>query len=563
MPQKYYIIIIVLLSIFAFVKPVEVIGNDRHNALSKIKGADATLYGLYLDNLDKDKSASMGYATLFLSRIDSLQTDPLVAEMYEKVADYYELDKYLYSKAITYREKAYEQYSALGDNYKKACCGYGLAKLYLKKGYYHLGLKYTTDAISYFSKSDHQNELMECYKLLGIIYETCGDYEESDKYFSEYAKAARIINDSVRFMIGLNNTAAFASSIGDTAKTVRLMNECISICQELKDTVRLCKLYLNAAAANTESGDYRKGMEFIDKASPLLTNIELKGHYWLTKGYLHLSLKDTLNAIKAFEQSIYNYSQGEFDSMLKDLYLSLNELYGKLGDTSKAYHYLYSLYEIESKAPVKDIWRQLFKVQKEIQSEKAEKESERLKRKQVTYLICAIFTIIISALSIFIILRKRKFEANQRLMEVKNYNEISEIKKTQQFRTDRIVEAAAAKLSRLANETGNATLRSNIMGICNELRESKESDSWKELEQYVPEFNGDFFQNLIKEFPSLTVNESRICVLLNRNLSTKQISEITRQTPESINVARTRLRKKLGIDGQKISIQEFLRKYNN
>lgn len=537
--------------------------DDRADA-SRLRGADMTLYGLYADNLKDHKETAMGYATLFLSRIDSTQTDPLIAELYEEVADWYELDLYQYSKAITYREKAFAQYKALGDGYRTALCSYCLAKLYLKKGYYHLTLQYATDAAAYFEKhKDNPTELIECYKLLGIVYETCGDYEQSDRYFSEYAKAAKVINDSVRFMIGLNNTAAFASSIGDTAKTVRLMNECISICKEMGDTVRLCKIYLNAAGANTESGDYDKAEYYLNCAKPLLKNIELQGHYWLNKGNMMLKMRDTIHAIADFENSIKHYSQGEFDNILKGLYYDLNNLYGKLGDTSKAYHYLYSLYELENLSPENDVWRQLFKVQNEIQAEKTAKEKERYKQRQTIYLISSIFTIIVSALSIFIIMRKKRFEERQRYLEAKNYNDISEIKKTQQFRTDRIVEAAATKLSRLASETPNAALRSNIMAVCNELRDSKESDSWKELEQYVPDFNGEFFQKLIKDFPSLTVNESRICVLLNRNLSTKQISEITRQSPESINVARTRLRKKLGIDGQKVSLQEFLRKYNN
>ena len=125
-----------------------------------------------------------------------------------------------------------------------------------------------------------------------------------------------------------------------------------------------------------------------------------------------------------------------------------------------------------------------------------------------------------------------------------------------------ILRGAIDKLQGLALEAKTSSERNRINTIIGELRNSKDEDSWKEVEQYVPEFNSTFFKNLIKDFPDLSINESRLCVFLNRNLSTKQISEITRQSPESINVARTRLRKKLGLTGNDMSIQEFLRKYN-
>jgi len=46
------------------------------------------------------------------------------------------------------------------------------------------------------------------------------------------------------------------------------------------------------------------------------------------------------------------------------------------------------------------------------------------------------------------------------------------------------------------------------------------------------------------------------------NLTTKEISEITRQSPHSINIARARLRSKFNLTGKETSLQEFLSRYN-
>lgn len=145
--------------------------------------------------------------------------------------------------------RALEIYHAASDGYHEALTEYGLAKLYLKKGQYHKTLRYANKAVSFFEDSGHTSEMMECYQLLGIVYETCRDYEKSDEYYLSYVKAARIANDSVRLVTGLNNIAAFASSIGDTAKTIRLLMESIALSESAGDSAQLCQLYINAAAA--------------------------------------------------------------------------------------------------------------------------------------------------------------------------------------------------------------------------------------------------------------------------------------------------------------------------
>ena len=71
---------------------------------------------------------------------------------------------------------------------------------------------------------------------------------------------------------------------------------------------------------------------------------------------------------------------------------------------------------------------------------------------------------------------------------------------------------------------------------------------WKEFEIC---FNGvyqDFYKNLNEKLPDISVREQRLCAFLKMNMSTKEIAAITFQTPNSIDVAKHRLRKKSGIE---------------
>lgn len=521
-----------------------------------------TLYSLYKEYAATDKDKAMEYAGMFLDRIDSTSMNHYLAPLYSKVAEWYENDRFMFSTAIHYATRALDIYAGTGNRYQEAWCRYSLARLYLKSGQYHKSLRHATEAADYFETSGNTVETMECYELLGILYEVCRDYDKSIEYLQAYASAARKIADSSRILIGLNNLAVFASLTGDTAKTIKLLSESIAQSGTFCDTSLICKLYINLAAAYAQAGQYGKSEKYLDTAYSFTNNIDIRAQWWLHRGNLYMVEGNSKQAAEAFKKAASYYSQGEFDQTLKSIYGSLNELYREMGDTIRAYHYLQEVYDIDSRMNREDIMMELFKAQNEIERAHEQDALRASKSRQQVVIISCFFIIILGVLTSVLILRKRAFDIRQRELQIENEREISEIKKNQQYRTDKILRSAIDRLEALKQESKSASVRSGIHAICEDLRHSKDEDAWKEIEQYIPETNSIFYKNLITAFPGLTVNESRLCVFLNRNLTTKQISEITRQSPESINVARTRLRRKLGISGNDISIQEFLRRYN-
>jgi DNA-binding CsgD family transcriptional regulator/lipoate-protein ligase A len=71
---------------------------------------------------------------------------------------------------------------------------------------------------------------------------------------------------------------------------------------------------------------------------------------------------------------------------------------------------------------------------------------------------------------------------------------------------------------------------------------------WNEFEMRFQQVHQDFYQKLLAKFPDLSPNEIKICAFLKLNMTTKDISSITFQSIKSIQVARNRLRRKMGID---------------
>lgn len=80
--------------------------TDTLKVLSGIRGADVTVYNLYRENRATDRAKAMEYAELFLSSADTTAAEPLLAAVCDELADWYEYDRSLFSRAIRWRSRS-------------------------------------------------------------------------------------------------------------------------------------------------------------------------------------------------------------------------------------------------------------------------------------------------------------------------------------------------------------------------------------------------------------------------------------------------------------------------
>jgi len=86
-----------------------------------------------------------------------------------------------------------------------------------------------------------------------------------------------------------------------------------------------------------------------------------------------------------------------------------------------------------------------------------------------------------------------------------------------------------------------------IEEILREMQSNVDNTVWTEFEKRFQQVHKDFYKKLLEKYPDLTPNEIKICAFLKLNMTTKDISAITFQSVKSIQVARNRLRKRMGI----------------
>jgi DNA-binding response OmpR family regulator len=118
--------------------------------------------------------------------------------------------------------------------------------------------------------------------------------------------------------------------------------------------------------------------------------------------------------------------------------------------------------------------------------------------------------------------------------------------------------ADLSEITEHANKKGKELIKS----IINQFGIRSGENIWNEFETRFENVYETFYQQLNHRFPDLTPGEKKLCALLRLNLSTKDIAAITFQNPQSIDVARYRLRKKLNL-GQDENLVDFLMKIDS
>lgn len=144
--------------------------------------------------------------------------------------------------------------------------------------------------------------------------------------------------------------------------------------------------------------------------------------------------------------------------------------------------------------------------------------------------------------------RKRQSEIEKQVLNEKLDFQNKELTTNVMYltRMNELVVIIAEKLKKLIMTEGSENAQI-VRSIIRELEMASNPDNWKEFEIRFQQVNTEFYRKLGDQFPDLTPNELKLCAFLRLNMSTKEISAITNQSQNSIMVARSRLRQKLGI----------------
>ncbi len=103
------------------------------------------------------------------------------------------------------------------------------------------------------------------------------------------------------------------------------------------------------------------------------------------------------------------------------------------------------------------------------------------------------------------------------------------------------------KVKKMASKTDTVS-KSEFKSIIRDINQSQKTDKdWDLFKKYFENVKKDFNKKLTELNPDLSTSDFRLAALVSLNLNIKETAALLNISPDSVKVARYRLRKKLAI----------------
>ena len=507
------------------------------------------------------------YAKRLANDIDSTAVGTNVALIYDFMAEYSEATLHSYSKALGYRLESARIYEALDNKPCLIRTNALLGRIYLRNGDYHNAFSYSTKALAEAKPAGDKTSEREAYLVLEqVTYFYHSDLEAAMEYNRQVADNYEGREQAHQAVRALNNRFNYPLSYDEA---IVLTQRAEALCLEYGFKDLLINVYLNIAMQALEHNNIEASGGYLAKAYPLLGNFKENGYYYSASGFYNLMKNNTQQAINDLKYSIELLGQEDFYSKNVHSYFLLQEIYFNQGRYREAYEALMAFAETYTRQHNTSNVVKLSLLINELEAERRQAEMEQ--RERYNRLLRAIYTLGFAAMVLLLVLlfsRYRLQRKNNRLLKAKNEEELSHkteiirLQKLQQYQEHHNISKLTDELKVIVNTMDGRTMRNELKSVIQRLqKDSDSSGDWTEVEKVMEANNDAFFDNLTREYPNLTKNERKLCVFLHMNLSTKEISKISQQSIGSINIARSRLRKKFGITGDDKSLIAFLDRF--
>ena len=273
---------------------------------------------------------------------------------------------------------------------------------------------------------------------------------------------------------------------------------------------------------------------------------------------------------------------------IESAYKDLSKAYALKSDFEKAHTYLLKYQNLVEKQFYSQNFNQLNALQtifdtreKQSQIDLLEQQNKASRARLMAIIILAI-TVLGAGLVSFIYLKRKRQIINklqaykQRVLEAELENKAvkeQNLKNEIQLKTatlskyslsisqkNKLIEEVSGSLQKMSTRK-RMDLPTKINELALQLNQHLEQDN--EWEQFMDLFEDihPYFSKKLSDIAlqKLTATELRLCLLLRLDLSSKEISSVLRITPDSVRVARYRLRKKLPIETQEELVNFMLK----
>lgn len=508
--------------------------------------------------------------------IDSLylvNTSEKKIEISKRIASSLSVDDW--NRAIIYLELAEKE--AKNTKYPEAELAsiyVALGDVFYEKDVLDITLDYYQKAYNLYVELDNETEMVILENNLAIIYAKLKNTDKALKYFKNVYNHQLKKNDSLRLAQILNNIGMLYLE-KDVDSSLNYFEKSLNISNKLDNMELSAYVITNLGRVFTLKNDQQNASVYFNKAAAIANtsnNKNIKAFIFqsIAKFYSQYKENDSSivyakKAMKLNESNYYSFSNQDAANVLYEGYKNKNDFKNAVYYFEK-YNTIRDSLNVEEKA----LNVERLKLQQEYKTREQIRQlvDEKQRSKYLMIGLCLVTGILV--LIILLIkyknkitksqLEKKLLEAEQvelrQNLESKNKTLIGKAM-AEMHRTD-IINSILNDLKQIKRKAVKKETQQAIDYILKSLQRDLHSNIWEEFEVSFEQVHESFTNALHIKHPELTSKDRRLCSLLYLDLTSKEIALITGQSFKSVENARTRLRKKLNLTNEKVSLANYM-----
>jgi tetratricopeptide (TPR) repeat protein len=441
-------------------------------------------------------------------------------------------------------------------------------------GSYDEALKNFLESLKIAQNHKFQHEEFVSLSDLGVIQDRIEKFDEALRYYFE---ALNIYNKSIekgKPIKEIKNIQGLYNNIGNIYLTKNELNTAeeyytkgLNISEQKLDYTNIGIICNNLGKLEDQKKNHEIAYTYLVKSLEARLKINdksgiAKSYYSLANHYIEMQ---QLNEALAYAEKSYSLGNELNEPLTRKISsMFLYQIYKKMGNWQEALEY-HEVFQRVSDSLINDSKiQELTRLQMQYEYEKIEKDNDvKRQRTKMTFIIllsAVTFISVILALLFFLARsRNKRMELEKEKLEkdmlIKNKELTTNV--LYLLQKNELINSITSRLLKLKGNLKEENIQP-LQKIIVDLQSITEKEVWEEFEYRFQSVHEEFYQNLKKKFPDLTPSEIKLAAFLKLNMNTKEIASITNQSVNSLETARYRLRKKLGITNQEVNLVNFL-----
>lgn len=455
-------------------------------------------------------------------------------------------------------------------------------------------------ALHLFEALKDSMNIAQTFTEMGVSDHQQGDYSAAHDHYLKALELHKAFRNAGGVAMTLRKIGIIETEVKDYDQALNTFQAALKIEREINNVEGIANLLNNIGVIFYEKGDFGKALEYYRQSMPLFketNNLNRLPAAYHNLARVHLSQHRIDTALQFAQLGLpIARETGNRMATLESLQLHTDIFLAK-NDYRLAFEYLRQAEAVEDSVINKENSVQYAQLKALIETERKVQEIEFLKkerewinfRQKIIYigLAVALFTgaIVIYYQRKTIRDKKELLEKNkqindgqQALLKVELKNKQLAEKQLQydlEFRHKEL-------LTYTLNLAQKNTVMQNVREGIQELLSTTEKDSkakisklvkvidyslesekdWDEFRMYFEKVHSSFFENLKVSHPDLSQGDLKLCALISLNLSMKEMAELMGISPESVKMARHRLRKKLNLNTEE-NLSDFVASFKS